>query len=486
MPEISDWDDQDPEKVTGSAGGITPAGGGAGFTPRNVAPSKQNQPQYVGWARMTGANSEVSGREAGKLQGQVDTSVNKAKGELGAANDAWGKAYDSNYYEPNPEARASLDKPKGQTTSFGSAGFNPTVDVNSPNPHPAGGVAGAKPPRPGGGVAGAKEEYAAPTPNADKITGWSKMLTPEAAADGAKLPGAASADAKDLEGYVGGPGWSSMTGDLMRAGSQAGALGSEGGVKALLGQNTGQLITGEDAALIGGAGGKGFQDSASNFGQGQLLKQQQDSLQSSQDAWSKLTGQVSQAQANAKRNADNAATEAFAASQKAGANAPEAPAVPMSKSDREKLDAFEKDMAASLTNGMGGEEGSLLNKSNILGELAKIGEGNDNGMNSKTRTTLMGIMSQLGLSWTQLATAMSKMTDQEYKDFIVGGVVPGWMEVGEGSKGIARNKPGQFDSGFSRGFVNEHDPASTGIADHTYSTIGEEAKIMAEIAKFVL
>ncbi len=326
MPLISDWDPDKDEQGGGLGGGSSGGAPSAGGTVFGGA-SKQRAKGYTPWDRFASANSGVSSREAGKLQGQVGADVDSAMGGLDKANSAFNKGIAANYTQQgnttvDPNAQGSKAAAQGavQSQGFGGSAWSsfgqpaPVAPMQQAAPAPTGPI--AAPPAPKGGGKPAKptgvDSKGNPlVPAAPYVPGHATLQAPPEVTGVAVANGPSGAH--DLESSMEPSAWDALTGKITNADAEATQLGSESGVQALLSQMGGQPATGFDAALINGTGQKGFGEAARKFGNGVLTGQQANSEQASQDAWAKLTGNIADQQkvnanieANKQRDADNA------------------------------------------------------------------------------------------------------------------------------------------------------------------------------------
>lgn len=434
-----------------SSGGSRAPGGGAPAA--NDTPSPQREPEFVPWSRFTAANQEVSQREAGKLAGGVQGSVDRAtKGrtDASAANEA---AVRSNYQQPKAQAAPSFgsiaQEPAGafgpSTFDSGVADLAPKAPEAAPaapaaslawnNLSTQGNAHGVE------GLSQADRLYAFGAVDPDKLN--TDVSSGKPVTSGANLAGSNS-----LESQLGAPAWSKLIGDAQSAGTQAHELGSEAGVQALLGREG--PATAFDAALVSGSGGKEFQDLSKKYGGGQLKKELVGANQEAQDRWSKLRGDVDATgknrDAEIQRSNDemkriNAVNDEAAAAAQRTAEA--AAALPDLESARTKL---MKPMAAYSLNGPGSVNG-LGNRDAFLNALktgAQYGDSTKWGAGTPgVREAADAATKALGISQDQLAGYLSKMNDTEWSDFWLLGVIPSWMD---GVKGFAAGKPGGWQS----------------------------------------
>ena len=341
MPNVQDYDPNDEEKPLLGGRGTASSSSGTALT--QAAP--QQESSFVPWSRFVSANKEVSDREAGQLKSQVQSDVDKAVNERNAASQQGSDEIRSNY--------AGYEKPAPKTGQPGTGAFVPSNSTGAfgrPNvtvpsagetlsswtPEPQAAPQRQQPGRaasmPGmGQQGGGFVPGNMGLPNLSS-TGASYMATPKANSarppgtmananyyvgalnpdklghnpETGKVDGVGVAGSKTLEDMLGADRWKALVGDTNRATTEASALGSEGGVQALLGPSA----TGFDAALVGGSGNKDVRDISKQYGGGKLGDALVNADQSQQDAWHKLMGDVSNAAgARDKMIADNTAAQ---------------------------------------------------------------------------------------------------------------------------------------------------------------------------------
>ncbi|HXJ63947.1 MAG TPA: hypothetical protein VNN79_09345, partial [Actinomycetota bacterium] len=96
MPTINDYDAEEQKRPNASSGTVYAPG-----TP----PHEQ---EFTPWSRLVSANKSVSDREAGKLGGQVQGDVDKAKGELDSAQQSFNSGFDANYGKTSQKASGPM------------------------------------------------------------------------------------------------------------------------------------------------------------------------------------------------------------------------------------------------------------------------------------------------------------------------------------------------------------------------------------------
>lgn len=356
MPAATnDYDPNDPESDGLSDAGVSPGqsaaikggSGGAGATAPHEAPTGGGEQQgYVPWQSFVNANADVSQREAGKLQGQVEGDVSKAQGDLTSAQNNFNSGVDANSAQPAAPAAPTKAKksegtqqqaaPAAQSDALTSAAA-PQIQRNTAQAAqaPTGATPGAdqgnpwasflppsngQPPTPptpqqkpqglGAAPVGLSQGLgtsAAPSTASAALGG---LVSPTSRIHG--LTGAAAAGSPtgshDLESAAGAAPWQTLIGDTNKAGAEAYALGSESGVESLLQQNQTAPLQGNsdpsktgafDAALVNGQGQKGFLAENQKYGNNQLQNNVVGAEKSSQDRWKQLQGD------SAARNAMN-------------------------------------------------------------------------------------------------------------------------------------------------------------------------------------
>jgi hypothetical protein len=357
MPTSNDFDENDKDEASP---GLTPAqaesvGTAAGAAKQTQASTGQQQ-EYVPWESFVSANKDVSGREANKLQGQVQGDVSKAQGDLSSAASGFNQGIDSNYggsksadaatqtasrqpfsardvaQQAQSVATAQPETAPAQSktpwASFTGQPAKPPAPPPGPPPPPPGPPPPPPPPPPGPptpntptptpGVAGPPPPQIPTAPAVPTKALAGKLSASPTLAGGVqdvgrsrRLAAAAAAGtpagAHDLESSAGSDAWNKLLADTNTASQEANALGSEHGVQGLLQRNNPNAIEGDpnnsafDAALLEGQGQRGFNDLASKYGGTQLQKGVVDAEKASQARWAQLQGDV------ARRNAfDNA------------------------------------------------------------------------------------------------------------------------------------------------------------------------------------
>ena len=309
MPLIPDYDEEDDTLPQRSGGGSLGGGRAA-----EAAPSPQREQAFVPWSRFVSANQEVSQREAGKLQSQVQSSVDKAKQGIAAADSKQTADIRSNYDYTGGPSSGSIAAPAKERPQ--SASFGATSSFGKPAPQVP--QMGAQAPAPTQMTApNAATKAYAPTPKPNMLGNaavgsaapWGQLkadaLKTNTASGAPKTSGFGLSGAKDLQGALGADAWKSLLGDTMKAQNEADALGSTEGVQALLGDNA----TAFDAALIGGAGGKGFRDLSSKYGDDALTGALGDANENAVSQWQRLMGDVETAGLSRDREIQTATDE---------------------------------------------------------------------------------------------------------------------------------------------------------------------------------
>lgn len=467
MPFIQDYSEDEDQAPSGGGGGRLRGGGVSGSV--GAAPSKQVEPDFVPWDRFVSANQEVSQREAGKLAGNVETQAQDVSSRRTTAAEKQSEAVNQNYagYQPQtkPQAVSSFGKP---AASFGEAGATQaqapagaTADdggdwsafIRPPEPPPKqssqpkqsatapDGAAQGADAFDAGPQGGMTVGAAMPTPSlgetrrespvrsdamASKFWDATKQLDKDklwynpatGKSEGFELSGW-----KSLEDQLGKAGWEQLVGDTLRAEEAATALGSEGGVEALLDQQYGNA-TGFDAALVGGAGGDRFRDLAEQYGSGALTGALGDAAGAARSGWERLMDDVSSAgatrdadidayAAEQRRLADEGALEDAEAAtlQQKAADArayleQNFPVAPQFQTQDGMLDWMEDNR-----NGPGGANSQQGGYSNLMAWSQQI----------------YGEASQANID--QLYADIRRMTPEEYEAFKYG-IVPPWMGLG--------------------------------------------------------
>jgi hypothetical protein len=298
-------------------------------------------------------------------------------------------------------------------------------------------------------------------------------ISDEAVRSGAKGP-------KDLESSMMPEAWSSLVSGSVGAEQAANALKTPGGVEALLQkQASAPTNSAFDAALIGGAGQKSFNDTANTYGGGKTIGQLGSAEQASQDAWAKLTGDVKKGQEWQQKQSDIAKTKQELADQAAGI-----------EKDR-TADHFTPEQHANWADAYDtykGQLGPIATREGFLGSIANINSGQDGGHFGSALETagvtptwyIQQASSQLDMSFADLQKAVGRMTDKEYQEFIVAGALPPWLRemVGPKAKGADRWNP------YFGGIADQKNAHNMG--QRALEKTGDLGKIFAEIAKFVL
>jgi hypothetical protein len=117
LANVNDYDKNDDDSG-GLSTGFTPAqssavGSATGQGPQQAPTQKQQSDGYVPWSSFVSANQDVSQREAGRLQGEVQGDVTKAQSDLSGAQSTFNQGVDSNYNQPAQKQTASPAGPKG-------------------------------------------------------------------------------------------------------------------------------------------------------------------------------------------------------------------------------------------------------------------------------------------------------------------------------------------------------------------------------------
>lgn len=226
--------------------------GGARQATSTAQPEQSN---FVPWSRFVGANKDVSERNAAQLQAGAQGEINHANAARDAATSSFNKTVESNYTPVNTGPKASANASAKKATAWGNIG----PSQGAPGQVPQQGMAV------GAGFGG---------------------LTDAARDNGPQ-------GAPDLEQHLGEQAWGKLLGDTAKAQQDATALGSESGVEAMLQKQGAAPNSAFDAALVSGAGGKGFQETAKSAEP--LGNQLAGAAKDSQTTWGKLLGDVDKA-----------------------------------------------------------------------------------------------------------------------------------------------------------------------------------------------
>ncbi len=501
MPVLDDYDPND-EKTQGGFGADGSSGSSSGGGQLFGGASKQHEQAYTPWSRFTSANSEVAGREAGKLQQQVGGDITSAMSGLDNANAAYNKGIAANYQQQGnqagTEARAQGGKQaaQGVGNAFGGSSWAsfgaptaqtqqaPSLAMAQPGVSPAKAAAdrrGAPSPPPPQQVGRGSSPFAPPPaaplgrPNAvapgssgTGLGGGAELtkdpqVNANALANGPRGP-------KDLESSMAPSAWDSLTGKVTKANDEATQLGSQSGVQALLSQNSGAPATGFDAALINQNGQQGFADASAKFGNGVLTGQQANSEQASQNAWSKLGGDIDQQK---KTDAARAGAQQVDADNARGVTDLAGPAGPKALSETEQQAA---NIAQSARQDFGKQLGVFGDRSGMIGALENDTP-NSKNYNANSSAQVKFMLDQLGISNAELRADIAKMTEDEYTMFAMGGIIPKWMQTG-------KNLPTGQLRGWS-GFVSDKVTAdSSGGTGETQGKMNE--KQYSDLAKIWL
>lgn len=311
MPFVDDYSEEEQKPDTGGSatGARVPSAPGAPGGARQASPSAQQEQGFVPWSRFVSANQDVSNREAGKLQSQVQGDVDRAVGARDAASAAQADSIKQNYQgyqppqpaqKPQPPGRASADL-QPAASSFGNSASSSARPWGSfiqgpPRPAAEREPAAAPAPQPGPGrrgqfPGGAVKQLPFGTLDADRLS--TTIDNGQPTTKGTGITGA-----KDLESQLGADAWAKLLGDTEKAGQGAHALGSEAGVQGILQKQAVQPLAQDgmfDAALVSGAGGKGFQDLSGKYGGSQLTDALTGANKEAQNRWATLMADVERA-----------------------------------------------------------------------------------------------------------------------------------------------------------------------------------------------
>lgn len=278
------------------------------------------------WERFVKANESVSQRSANTLASGVESQAKGVQSELDAAGKKQQQDIASNY--------AKQESPRGpkaarefNTTTKGETGQQPKSSFGSPwgsfgSAAPSGETltsmaeTAPEPPRQATLQDSSPKVAASPARSAAKPASGLSATSGFAQASVAnqrpsldpdrldtELPGDGSSrtTAGDLAGSqsleeqfnAAKPGsWQDFLGRTLRADEAASALGDESGVEALLERTTGGPASQFDAALVGGAGGKRFDDLAKEYGGGALQRGVAGAEGDAQGRWAQLMADV--------------------------------------------------------------------------------------------------------------------------------------------------------------------------------------------------
>lgn len=446
------------------AGGAASPSGAPRATP-------QKEAEFVPWSRFVSANEEVSKREAGELQSQVQGSVNAANKGRQDAQAAHTAAVGSNYVQPQKAGPTVFGKVQGDTSSFGQAPMAGAGGFAQQRAQTQAAAQAAPQTLPQATSAKGK---AAAQNTADRQAPTLVGSDPNDAMRGAVDPNRINTDlstgkpvssagdiagAKDLEGQIGADAWSKLVGDTTKASEEAAALGSTSGVQALLGKQGN--ATAFDAALVGGAGSKGFQDLSKRWGGEGLSDALTGANKSAQGDWTRLMGDIDAA-AGARDKEIGAATDEM--NRLNDANAPivdqqgrDADAAANRQELEDARTNFQKGLSAygidSLTPGAEPSVNSLGSVKDFLGALQSGATYGDKGQwigSPSVKEQLDTASAALGISPEKLTEYFGKMNGTEWMDFWLLGVVPPWME---GVQSYGYGKPGGWKSPFLEGIA---------------------------------
>lgn len=294
MPLVPDYspEDEEGDAPGGAPGGLIwgdRGGGGAPGGARQTEPSKQQDSGFVPWSRFVSANADVAKREAGELNDAVRGKVDAAQKAGDTAMDAFNNQIAGNY----ERAKSVDDKRTEKQNAKGGAAASSFMAGGRQLPQTP--QAPQQPYAPPQLPADMSQRTAMPKPPPGPRPTLGYVAentlagpTAEAVANGPK-------GSKDLESMMGGDAWGKLLGDTVEAEAEAKALGSEGGVEALLQKGGASPNSAFDAALINGAAGSSFGDTTKAAeGLGDALGNR---LAGSMSAWDRLTGDVGAAQA---------------------------------------------------------------------------------------------------------------------------------------------------------------------------------------------
>lgn len=289
MPTYDDYSEEDDRAGTPRGGrrigGLSDGGGAA---PAQRA-TPQRESEFVPWSRFVSANKEVSDRTAGKLQSQVRGQVDAAEKARGDAVAAQSRAIDSNYRTAQAPQFGRLDSGFAAPMQNPNRAFGQTPTTQKPQAAAWGSLM-AQAPNAAAAPMAPTQVMRDRTPPPGRTVDPDKLNT-EVGNGGFKTTPANVAGGKDLEAQIGADAWSKLVGDTQKAEQSAAALGSEGGVQALLGPGASKF----DAALISGAGGQGFRDTAKQYGGNVLDQRLADANQGAMQRWQSLMGDLQKA-----------------------------------------------------------------------------------------------------------------------------------------------------------------------------------------------
>jgi hypothetical protein len=441
----------------------TPAGGGAG-----------NDGDFVPWERFVSANADVSRREANKLKASAQGRVDRAEQGREAAESSHSAALDSNY---SWAGKGSGGFGGGSVGGFGNS------EIEQKEIRPAQQLS----PGPNAQAVGKnlEEQIGAPawsslvgdTARAQQSAsalgseaGVQASLGPEATGfDAALISGAGGEDFRSMAKNYGGQqlgerlveanqdasnAWSSLMRDIDRSMADgAVASGTGGGMAGRPEVSVSPYATSPAAAVdwLSRALGGGYGDAVSDlqkfqkwaraiYGPGaDLNKLKADMAKMTWEEFEAFrSGTVPEWMGN------GASTQGFHG---LGQTAAE-----KAVSD---IRAAAKKAIASYSFGGGYGVNSLGNRDQFLAALAsgqKYGGGGNwgGGSDPSVAQNADGAAKALGISTEALVDSIERMTDEEYQDFWLLGVIPEWMT---GAKGFGLGTVGGWQSPFLKGIM---------------------------------
>lgn len=313
MPLVPDYDPNEDDDAGGGFGGGGSGGGGGGAAPAAQdpnAPSKQREPAFVPWSRFVNANQEVSQREAGKLATNVENQAKGVQSEIDKAGQQQATDIASNYAAQPAESRWGSLMREPQAMAAG-AGREPSTFATdrAQQQQQALQPQTQSIAQPQSQYAGTKAVSVSKPAYAPRVVDPNKLQT-DVSSGAPKTAAAGLAGGKSLEDQVnkaGAGSWDALLGRADSAQQAADSLGSESGVGALLKQNYGgQSGSAFDSALVGGAGGKQFEQVQKQYGGNALDNSLAKGSEAARSRWGQLTGDV-----NAASSARDAEINAF-------------------------------------------------------------------------------------------------------------------------------------------------------------------------------
>lgn len=457
MPAFDDYDKSEDQQGAGGGGLGGGSSGGGGAVLSQATPQKETG--FVPWERFVNANKDVAARGANALNNQVGNEVTGFKNQLGQDQKDYQKGIESQYdHSGGPQgpgvgqftrSPAGGAAPQGAPSGFAA----PAVSEKAQEANPGKGAAiGQAPPGQrtlGGGAQATGFQPLGAGTLFQGGSGAGLALNQSYSRTGPSAQAVANGPqgGKDLESSLGADAWGRLLGQGQKAQDDAAALGSQSGVQGLIQQQAGQPLAQNgafDAALEYGQGQKQFGQTA-KAGQG-LVNQLAGANQTAQGQWSKLMSDVTTARQQANQAQSNASPGASGAANGAGAGG----------KTQAQLDADLQTARMSVGNGIAAYSDGMPGGVNSLGDkamyLTALTGGKEHGDNINWDNT-PSVQQQtdaackaLGISQDEFIADVRKMTDQEYQNFWLLGVIPTWMQLGQGSQTYGQGVPGGWQS----------------------------------------